>query len=89
MYPKVELMEPILRKTVKVEVRHLSIRIYINDALHLLIKLENLIGIQSWINRKNNYSIEYSMKDGAEILSEYDDLDLWKSILEQLDKIQL
>ena len=64
-----------------------QIKIYINDLLHLCIKIDEYIGMQSWIDdySKYRYNINFNFKNNTDILCEYDDRNLWVSILKQLD----
>jgi hypothetical protein len=64
-----------------------QIKIYINDLLHLCIKIDEYIGVQSWIDdySKYRYNINFHFKNNTDILCEYDDRNLWESILKQLD----
>jgi hypothetical protein len=71
---------------IRVETDFYSLSIYINDRLHLKINLKQIIAIQSWINRKNKYIIEYSTKD-QDIRSEYQHKEDWQEILKQLSLI--
>ncbi len=64
-----------------------ALRIYINDILHLNIRLSELLGIQSW-QWPANFFIEYTSRGGT-ILTEYTNVDTWISILKQLDKLPL
>lgn len=68
-----------------------SLKIYIDNIPHLIIKVKDLIGIQSWtLSRDNLYYIEFYFKDGSDFYSEYDDIERWKEILRILDdKIEL
>ncbi len=63
-----------------------QIKIYINGHLHLLLRLEGFIGMQSWVHGNKEYFIEYSYKDGAEILTAYEDKDTWEKALDIIDK---
>lgn len=65
-----------------------SLKIYINDLLHFSLLIENYIAIQSWIagTKKKRYYIEFYLKEGESITLEYEKFELWKSILEELDK---
>ena len=64
-----------------------SFNLYINDNLHLSISKNELVGIQSWVENAK-YSIEYYLKD-KDIITEYDDIEKWKTILKILDKENL
>lgn len=65
-----------------------NLRIKINGLLHLSIKLEDLIGIQSWIVSDSKYCIEYYTR-GSKILCEYDNKKIWKYILEGIENIEI
>ncbi len=70
---------------------HKLIKIMINKTLHLAIKQDELIGIQSWLKGDGSdrkYCIEFTTKTTA-MLSEYDSEDKWKSILNLLNKKNL
>lgn len=68
-----------------------NIKIYINRVLFLSLKKDEIIGLQSWIrgDEKLKYCIEFYTKSGTEILTEYDELYKWKSILDLLDKNEI
>lgn len=61
-----------------------TLKIYIDDTLHLLIKRDELIGLQSWVE-EGKFLIEYTLKNQS-ILTEYDEIVKWKKILELIDK---
>lgn len=65
-----------------------SLKLYINSVLHLCLKRNDLVGIQTWISGsdKPKFYIEYTMKTGS-ILTGYDTIEKWKQVLEILDKI--
>jgi len=61
------------------------LKIYIDNTLHLLIK-EPIIGFQSW-NRENRWwEIEYYLPSKT-ILTQYDNVDKWKTIVNALDNV--
>lgn len=64
-----------------------DIRIYINGILYIQFERKNFIGIQAWVEgRKNrNFFIEIYTKYKT-IKLEYDKEEMWKTILEILDK---
>lgn len=77
----------------RLKINDKSIKIYINDLIHLLIKKDEFIGIQSWIMEYKligfiqitpKYFIEYITKT-RNILTEYDDIEKWKAILALLN----
>lgn len=70
-------------------IRHLnSLRIYIDNILHLELPIDNHDGVQSWLVGTNNpyYCIEFYRKQGEPILLEYEDKDIWVRILDLIDK---
>lgn len=64
-----------------------SLRIYINDILHVEIRMENHDGVQSWYegSRKRMYFIEFYRKEGDPILLGYDEVENWKAVLKLID----
>lgn len=75
---------------VKITVADNQVKIYLNEIIHLLIKQDQLVGIQSWTTGEEykTYWIEYTLKT-REILSGYEGPELWKAILMQLDQHQV
>ncbi len=65
-----------------------SLRIYINDLLHVDVKMENYIAFQSWFEGSQNklYFIEFYFKEGEPLLLGYDERSTWESILKILDE---
>lgn len=65
-----------------------SLRIYINDLLHLEIRMQNHDGIQSWYegSKRKLYFIEFYRKEGEPILLGYDEVNTWKEILKQINE---
>jgi hypothetical protein len=64
-----------------------AVKIYIDNVLHLSIKKDELIGIQSW-KTDTMYCIEYTLKSSS-ILCEYVEKDLWINMLNMLDQSNL
>lgn len=62
------------------------LKIFIDNSLHLCILYNSIISVQSWINRKNSYFIEYTTKQGK-VTCEYNDIKKWKTILGLLNTI--
>lgn len=75
MIPKHKYHSTILGNTVKV---------YINDILHLCYHQNRFLGMQSWKQDKNHYCIELILK-GGKILCEYDNHDKWIEVIKLLD----
>ena len=70
---------------VKVELKGDVFKIYINDLIHLYI-CEPVISFQSWSEQNKFYKIQYKTKNQT-ILTEYDCLLKWTTILKQLNTI--
>lgn len=58
-------------------------RILINGIAHLSINIDELVGIQSYHDELNKFTIEYYLKTRT-IKCEYDREDTWKEILKLL-----
>lgn len=70
------------------KIGHASIRIFINDTLHLHIVREKFLGFSSWLfEREGMYYIEIVL-DGGIVSVDYDRFDLWKAVLIELAKIR-
>ena len=65
-----------------------SLRIYINDILHLEIRMNNHDGVQSWCEgtKKKMYFIEFYRKQGTPVLMGYENFEDWKTILKLIDE---
>ena len=61
--------------------------IKIDDVEHLKLKLSDIYGYQSWTDRVNKNSIEYYCIHGN-ICCEYQDREVWKTILKGLENIK-
>jgi hypothetical protein len=63
------------------------LKLRINGLLHLRIKLDAIVGIQSWYegDEHRTYYLEFTTKYPQEILSVYESRDLWADILKLLD----
>lgn len=62
-----------------------SIRILINGYIHLLVKEDEFLGFQSWIENKRKFFIEIYLKNGK-ILLGYDVREKWELILKLLNE---
>lgn len=73
-----------------IDIKNNCVTLKINGTIHLMLRQDELIGVQSWIEGDNDdkYCIEYYTKSNT-ILCEYDDISKWKDILNMLDKITL
>ncbi len=69
--------------SVNVQVELTYVRILINGQLHLDIRRQHLIGIQSYKNGHKSFVIEYEYPKKV-ITSEYDKKEIWEAILRGL-----
>lgn len=69
---------------VSIKVKWCSIKIYINNILHLEILKNEIVAVQSWVN-DGKYIIEYSLTN-RDIKTEYYSRETWESILTQWDQ---
>ena len=74
-------------KTIKVTTNFYSLKITIDGFVHLKLKMKDIYGYQSWSDRKDNCSIQYYCKYGN-VTCEYQDREVWKEILKQLETIE-
>lgn len=65
-----------------------TFKIYINDLLHLELRMTNHDGIQSWLegSKTQMYFIKFYRKTGSPILLEYENIEHWKTILKIIDE---
>lgn len=67
--------------------KYQSLRVYIDDTLHVDFLMDNYTGMQSWKEgtKRFIYKIEIYFKRGAPMLLGYDAESLWKEVLTTLD----
>lgn len=64
-----------------------QLRIYFDDILHLYIKMNDLIGIQSWIDiNSGGFFIEYYFSTGPKITCNYNVRTRWTEMLKLLEQ---
>lgn len=63
-----------------------QLKVYINDELHLLIKLLDLVGFQTWIHGESEYFIEYYFSSRDKITTVYGTRELFSKVLKILDE---
>lgn len=68
--------------TIKIEFN--TIKIYIDNILHIHIERDRFLGLQSW-RWNSKFVIEFTLTTNT-IVTEYEDIDMWKTILDLLDK---
>lgn len=67
-------------------ISHASVKIYVNDILHIHFRREKFIGLQSWRYEKEEmFYIEINLTDGV-MTCDYDRSDMWTEILTELNK---
>lgn len=74
-----------MSQKVEVTSRGLYLKVLIDELPHLCLALEELLGFQSYKKTTNWYGIEYYMTSGH-VVCEYDNQELWSTILTQLNK---
>lgn len=75
-----------VKSNVKIAQSYLWIKVYIKGKLHLSVKKDELVGLQSWIEGENRWCIDWELKDKT-ISCEYSDIQIWSDILSEADKI--
>lgn len=70
---------------VEVKIKYSHLKIYIDGILHLSVKVEEIVGIQSYLTGKERYHIDITTKTSC-IECMYTRKDIWTSILKQIDK---
>jgi hypothetical protein len=73
--------------TPAVTLTHYSLKIHFGSVLHLRIPRADLVGVQSWRDGPRHFSIEYHLRGGASIKTEYDTPEKWTAILAGLDEV--
>lgn len=66
-------------------------RLYFNGKLHLVLDMREYVGMQSWYDEergKFKYCVEYYGR-GGNVLSEYQDKELWRGVLVEVEKMVL
>ena len=71
----------------KVKVNDGTVKVYVNGILHVSIKRDVLISVQSW-EVDGVYYIQYQTTSGG-IMTDYDTADKWLAILKELDSVDL
>lgn len=61
------------------------LKIYFNDVVHLAFDYTNISSMQTWVN-SNVYTIEIKLKDGNNILTQYNDIGKWKSVIKIIEE---
>lgn len=64
-----------------------ALRVRINGILHLSVSREYLVAVQSWESGipGTSWVIEFTLKDGAVVKSEYSRRDIWEAILKGVE----
>lgn len=72
----------------RVEVEHdgLRLRVKIGGLLHAqVLDTGDMFGLRSWHVAHKYFAIEITSTDGAKMLLDYDDVDLWMQVLRGLE----
>lgn len=62
------------------------LKVYFDGNLHLSIFVDKLIGVQAWVESASWYCIQYNFESGEPMYCQYEDVQLWKEILKQVDQ---
>ena len=65
-----------------------SIRVYINDTLHIDVQRSKLRGIGSWQWANGYFAIEFIFERNR-MLVEYETRERWKAVLDELKRLPL
>jgi hypothetical protein len=60
-------------------------KIYFDDICHLAYVRSHVVGFQTWFSPPSMYSLEITFRDGATILTEYDDKEKWKTVIKLIE----
>ncbi len=72
---------------IKLETNFYSLKIFIDNTLHLSLKIKDVVAVHSWIHRQNKYIIEFTLQTTT-VKCEYQDKAIWQEILKQLEQIE-
>ena len=68
------------------KISHASVKVFINDILHIHFMRDKFVGLQSWqYETESLYYIEITLSNGV-ITCDYDRRDLWIAVLSELMK---
>lgn len=75
---------------IKISIKDNCLKILISNTVHLMIKQDELVGIQAWIkgDEVETYWIEYTLRD-RELLCSYNEKNKWGKILMLLNDAKL
>lgn len=71
---------------IKVTADFYAVRIHMGDVLHMHIDRSKLLGLQSWCDHFDSYSIEYVMTGGS-MVTEYTNRERWTEVLAGLGEV--
>lgn len=71
--------------TVTKKVTYDLTKIYFADVLHLAFVRRDFVGLQTW-KSTGLYTLQLTMRDGAEITAEYDTEDKWQSVIRLVEE---
>lgn len=72
---------------VEIKIHHGNIRVFINKILHISVRIEEVVGMTSYIVDKIYYIEIYTTSNTVE--SNYIDIKLWKRILKEFAKLKI
>lgn len=65
---------------VSIKITYDLTKIYINGIVHLAYVRRDVVGFQTW-KSVSVYSLELTFRDGAAIVTEYDNAPLWSRVI--------
>lgn len=81
-------MKSLNRKSkVEVKIHFGNLRIFINDILHVSVKIREIIGLTSYIISQVWYIEIYTTSSTVEF--NYTDIRIWKEVLSQIENIKI
>ncbi len=70
---------------VVVQLNHYDLRVMIDGLVHVYIPRKQFNGFHSWADDSAMWVIEYRLKNGDRIKTEFDSKEKWQKILKELN----
>lgn len=68
--------------------RNESVEVWFNGLLHAHWFMKDYRGFMSWIDyAQNRFCIAISLRDGGEVLMEYDSFELWRNVVQRIGDV--
>lgn len=70
------------------KIQHASVKIYVNDILHIHFARDKFVSVQAWqYETENIFYIEITLSGGV-MTCDYDKKEMWVGILKELDNLR-